>query len=95
MPRFRKGAGWHAAELRRPELVWTETMQGRRATSGGTGREGDRARDTDRRSRGEQHWRAVDILAMVIAALQVMLPLVLAILAAVAGAYGLFMLAFG
>jgi hypothetical protein len=58
MPRFRKGADWHAA-----------------------GR--------------EHHWRAVDILAMVIAALGVMLPLVLAVLAAVAAAYGLFMLAFG
>jgi ABC-type Fe3+ transport system permease subunit len=88
MPRFRKGAGWHAAELRRPELVSAEQLSRRRV---GASDEGEASRTVGR----EQHWRAVDILAMVVAALQVMLPLVLVILAAVAGAYGLFMLAFG
>jgi hypothetical protein len=43
----------------------------------------------------QQHWRAVDVAAMIIAALQVVLPFVLVLVAAAAGVYGLFMLAFG
>jgi ABC-type Fe3+ transport system permease subunit len=83
MPRFRKNAGWHAAGLRRPELVWSEsTFTHRRKGS-----------DADGRA-GQQHWRALDVAAMILAALQVILPYVFVLLAAVAGAYGLFMLAF-
>ena len=96
MPRFRKGAGWYAAELRHPQLISTEQMIRRRAENSDP--DADHGGGNDRGSRArarEQHWHLVDVAAMIIAALQVVLPIVLVLLAAAAGAYGLFMLAFG
>jgi hypothetical protein len=43
----------------------------------------------------EEHWSLLDIGVFIVAALRVILPFMLILLATVAGAYGLFMLAFG
>ena len=43
----------------------------------------------------EHRWSLIDIGALILAALQVILPFVVILLAATAAAYGLFMLAFG
>ncbi len=87
MPRFRKESAGHAAGLRRPEILWYEVS--------GRGQSGDGGR-RPRSARGaEQRWSLIDIGAMILAALQVILPFVLILLAATAAAYGLFMLAFG
>ena len=109
MRRFRSGSGWHAVGLRRPEIIWTETM-GRARRDRGAEQVGlaihrgeqDRtpAGSRERRGRrgrgeGDQHWSAVDIFAMIIAAFRVILPPMIAILAAATAAYGLFMLLFG
>lgn len=99
MPRFRKENAGYAVGLRRPEIVWHEASG--RAPRGDGGRRSRRARDrgagrdTGLGRGAEHHWSLIDIGAMIIAALQVILPFVLILLAAVAGAYGLFMLAFG
>ena len=85
MPRFRKTAGWHAPGLRRPELIASEMLRDRLRLRSDDEHSGNR----------DEHWSAVDIIAMVLAALQVVLPYVLVIIAAAAGAFGLFMLAFG
>ncbi|MFP4638769.1 MAG: hypothetical protein ACLFM6_10060, partial [Spirochaetaceae bacterium] len=58
-----------------------------------------RNRRDERLSSGGQdpnhHFSGLDVLAMIVAALQIVLPLALVILAATAAAYGLFMLYFG
>ncbi len=131
MRRFRSGSGWPAVGLRRPEIIWTETMgrgrndhgagradlaihredrdrPARQDRDGGGGAREDRdvaagmREDRDAGRRGDvgdagrdEHWSALDIFAMIIAAFRVLLPPMLAILAAAAAAYGLFMLAFG
>ena len=46
------------------------------------------------RFRKEERFRFSDIVAMVIAAVQIMVPIVFILLAAILAAYGLFMLAF-
>ena len=43
----------------------------------------------------EHRWSFIDIGALILAALQVILPFVVILLAATAAAYGLFILAFG
>ncbi|NBF41937.1 MAG: hypothetical protein GVY14_16130, partial [Spirochaetes bacterium] len=105
MPRFRKENAEYAAGLRRPEIVWHEASgrapggpggrRSRRARDGGTGA-GTGAGGHKGLGRDAEHrWSLLDIGAMILAALQVILPFVLILLAAVAAAYGLFMLAFG
>ena len=99
MPRFRKENAEYAAGLRRPEIVWHEASgraprgeggrRSRPARGEGTGAHKGLGRDAEHR------WSFLDIGAMILAALQVILPFVLIILAATAAAYGLFMLAFG
>ena len=111
MPRFRKENAEYAAGLRRPEIVWHEAsgrapggpggrrsrgardggMEPGRGMGAGTGAGGHKGRGRD----AEHRWSLLDIGAMILAALQVILPFVLILLAAVAAAYGLFMLAFG
>ena len=107
MPRFRKENAEYAAGLRRPEIVWHEASG--RAPGGPGGRRSRRARDGGTRAGtgtgtggnkglgrdAEHRWSLLDIGAMILAALQVILPFVLILLAAVTAAYGLFMLAFG
>ncbi|MGM0673842.1 MAG: hypothetical protein ACQETQ_04030 [Spirochaetota bacterium] len=46
------------------------------------------------RFRKEERFRPADIAAMVIAAMQIMIPIILTIFVAIVAAYGLFMLAF-
>jgi hypothetical protein len=69
-------------------------MSRRRAARGNGSAEHHGNDNTGSRAR-EQHWSLVDVVAMIIAAFRIILPLVLVLLAAAAGAYGLFMLAFG
>ncbi|MFO7781428.1 MAG: hypothetical protein R6W94_07350 [Spirochaetia bacterium] len=100
MPRFRKENAGYAAGLRRPEIVWLEASgraprgdggrRSRRARDGGRGAGGDRGLGRD----AEHRWSLLDIGAMILAALQVILPFLLILLAATAAAYGLFVLAF-
>jgi len=84
MPRFRKEPSRRTLELTRPELVWTRVGE----HSHGEGKERGQAGR-------QQHWRAVDVIAMILAALQVVLPIAAVILAGAGAAYLLFMLAFG
>jgi hypothetical protein len=73
-----------------PQRPGTETPGGRapddpESQEAGTPREGSR----------QERWRLIDISAMVLAVLQIILPITLILLAAVAGTYWLFILLFG
>ncbi|NBB89927.1 MAG: hypothetical protein GVY23_01825 [Spirochaetes bacterium] len=100
MPRFRKDSAGHAAGLRRPEIVWHQTSGGgprgdarRRSRSGRN--PGGRTDGRPDIGRDDEHrWSLIDIGAMILAALQVILPFVVILLAATGAAYGLFILAF-
>jgi cobalamin biosynthesis Mg chelatase CobN len=65
----------------------------------GSQRAGTQARrapaDKPQEGSRQERWRFIDISAMVIAVLQVILPITLILLAAVAGTYWLFILLFG
>lgn len=84
--------------LRRPELVLP--FHGDRS-AGGPRRASDDSDASDRsggaqpsRERPHVHWKLSDTFIMIVAALRVMLPYVLVILAAVGAAWGLFLLLF-
>ncbi len=105
MPRFRKENAGYAVGLRRPEIVWHEAAgragrgdggrRPRHAPDGGTGADTGAGGHKGLGRDAEHRWSLLDIGALILAALQVILPFVLILLAAVAAAYGLFMLAFG
>jgi hypothetical protein len=97
----RKRRWWRAAQLSRPDLEWGGQLVRRRAEHAGHRDKGTRdnssPEESQRRneSRRSERWRTVDVVAMIIAALQIVLPISLVILAAAGLAYWLFMTVFG
>ncbi|MFW5738132.1 MAG: hypothetical protein ACOCYX_04410 [Spirochaetota bacterium] len=85
--------------MHRPELIYSfhrgaDSPPGRGRRDGGPGGAADDAGD---RASGppDERWKLGDSLIMVVAALRVLLPYVVVILATVAAAWGLWRLAFG